>query len=257
MILIHHRVRALLTLTFAVACAALAVIQPSWIAELEAQSYSSPGIVSIKGDAEKLGSANAKVTLERTFTFAGGLGDLRQTTLTIDHVVTEAGLNLVAGAQLPLLLSPSRGGKATGVIFRTAEGARPKVVAELKAKGNGLFTLRLVLEFADSIPPAFCAGSPPTTNITTRVIVRSPTATVPVTSTLAWKCVAGGTELVIEKKLLACAHDLCETGTALNPSCDQCAASICAVDPFCCNFEWDGLCVDEVGFVCGYSCDLP
>lgn len=255
---IHQWTKTLLTLTCAGACAALAIIQPSWIAELQAQSYGpAQSPVSFKGDAEKLGSANAKVTFERGFTFAGTLGDLRQTTLTIDHVVTEAGLNLVAGAQLPLVLSPSRGGKATGVLFRTPDGGRPKFTAELKSKGAGLFTLRLVLEFADSIPPAFCAGTPPTTNITTRVIVRSPTETVPVTSTLAWKCVAGGTELVIDKKVLPCTHDLCATGDAIDPSCDQCAASICGFDSFCCNVEWDSICVDEVDFGCGYSCALP
>ncbi len=51
-----------------------------------------------------------------------------------------------------------------------------------------------------------------------------------------------------------CAHDLCVTGSALSASCDSCVASICAVDPFCCATAWDGLCMDEVGTVCGMPC---
>ena len=31
-------------------------------------------------------------------------------------------------------------------------------------------------------------------------------------------------------------------------------AGICASDPFCCNNSWDGICVGEVGSICGLTC---
>jgi hypothetical protein len=52
----------------------------------------------------------------------------------------------------------------------------------------------------------------------------------------------------------ACSHDICITGPALDASCDTCAADICAVDPFCCEWSWDALCVSEVASVCGKTC---
>ncbi|UQA62117.1 hypothetical protein [Polyangium aurulentum] len=51
-----------------------------------------------------------------------------------------------------------------------------------------------------------------------------------------------------------CAHDLCIAGPALDAACDPMAAAICAVDPFCCEQYWDGLCVSEVASVAGGSC---
>ncbi len=49
----------------------------------------------------------------------------------------------------------------------------------------------------------------------------------------------------------ACAHDPCEEGAALNAACDPCVADICQADSFCCDFEWDETCVEEVQSVCG------
>jgi hypothetical protein len=51
-----------------------------------------------------------------------------------------------------------------------------------------------------------------------------------------------------------CAHPICSTGGSLASSCDSCAASICAVDSYCCTTGWDSICVGEVGSVCGQSC---
>ncbi len=51
-----------------------------------------------------------------------------------------------------------------------------------------------------------------------------------------------------------CAHLVCETGVALTGSCHPCVANICAVDPFCCNNEWDLLCIGRVTSVCGLTC---
>jgi hypothetical protein len=37
------------------------------------------------------------------------------------------------------------------------------------------------------------------------------------------------------------------------PGCEngQCEAAVCAVDPFCCNVAWDGLCAAEAADICG------
>ncbi len=52
-----------------------------------------------------------------------------------------------------------------------------------------------------------------------------------------------------------CGHALCTQGTKLTTSCDACAATICGADPYCCNTAWDGVCVQEVGSMCGKTCN--
>ena len=52
----------------------------------------------------------------------------------------------------------------------------------------------------------------------------------------------------------ACTHDICTEGVALSPSCDPCVATICALDPFCCDTAWDGKCTAAVVTACGLSC---
>jgi Zn-dependent metalloprotease len=56
-----------------------------------------------------------------------------------------------------------------------------------------------------------------------------------------------------------CGHGICTTGGPLASGCDSgkaaCVASICAVDPFCCNNNWDVYCVGEVESVCGKNCN--
>ncbi len=52
-----------------------------------------------------------------------------------------------------------------------------------------------------------------------------------------------------------CAHDLCETGTVLDPTCDPCVAQIGEADPFCLQNSWDHICVEEVESICGQTCD--
>jgi hypothetical protein len=51
-----------------------------------------------------------------------------------------------------------------------------------------------------------------------------------------------------------CTHDVCSSGPALVPGCDPCVDQICAVDSFCCDVAWDGICVSEVASVCGQQC---
>lgn len=53
----------------------------------------------------------------------------------------------------------------------------------------------------------------------------------------------------------ACAHDVCEAGAALDPTCeDSCVATVCAADAFCCNNSWDATCVEAAAASCDRSC---
>jgi hypothetical protein len=51
-----------------------------------------------------------------------------------------------------------------------------------------------------------------------------------------------------------CEHDLCEVGTPLDPACDTCVADVCNIDAFCCEVEWDQLCIDLAVATCGIDC---
>lgn len=52
-----------------------------------------------------------------------------------------------------------------------------------------------------------------------------------------------------------CAHGPCEVGAPLDRLCDPCVTTVCAIDPYCCNVFWDGICVDEADRFCpGLSC---
>jgi hypothetical protein len=54
-----------------------------------------------------------------------------------------------------------------------------------------------------------------------------------------------------------CAHDLCEEGDPLDPTCDPCVADVCGADPFCCDVAWDSLCIDNAEAICGIDCGGP
>ncbi|MHC5023552.1 MAG: S8 family serine peptidase, partial [Planctomycetota bacterium] len=43
------------------------------------------------------------------------------------------------------------------------------------------------------------------------------------------------------------------------PGCadEECCNTVCAIDPFCCNNTWDGLCANEALELCGPSCGHP
>lgn len=54
-----------------------------------------------------------------------------------------------------------------------------------------------------------------------------------------------------------CGQDLCATGASTTPlasACHPCVAQVCAADSFCCESDWDTLCVAKVGSVCGLQC---
>jgi hypothetical protein len=52
----------------------------------------------------------------------------------------------------------------------------------------------------------------------------------------------------------SCGHPICSTGGKLTASCDPCAQQVCAADSFCCNNQWDSICVGEVASVCHQTC---
>jgi len=51
-----------------------------------------------------------------------------------------------------------------------------------------------------------------------------------------------------------CAHDLCDQGEPLEATCDPCAETVCAADPFCCENAWDARCISEASQLCGLAC---
>ena len=54
-----------------------------------------------------------------------------------------------------------------------------------------------------------------------------------VEATCGGACVGGG-----------CLHDECTAGAALDAACSECATDICDADAFCCDTEWDAMCVN-------------
>ena len=65
-----------------------------------------------------------------------------------------------------------------------------------------------------------------------------------------------------EVRKLPGSHGLCNPGTKLASAMDSCVASICAVDPHCCQTSWDSTCVAQVESLCGrdcsdYACSTP
>jgi len=49
----------------------------------------------------------------------------------------------------------------------------------------------------------------------------------------------------------SCAHPECSPGAKLTPGCSSCAAAVCGAEPYCCDTDWDQLCVDQVAANCG------
>jgi hypothetical protein len=50
-----------------------------------------------------------------------------------------------------------------------------------------------------------------------------------------------------------CAHKICRSGAALDPSCDPCVNAVCKKDKYCCEVEWDSLCVGDTDTYCSAS----
>ncbi len=53
-----------------------------------------------------------------------------------------------------------------------------------------------------------------------------------------------------------CSHEICQTGGALEGTCDPCVAQVCANDAYCCANAWDDRCVEEANATCGLACPV-
>jgi hypothetical protein len=78
-----------------------------------------------------------------------------------------------------------------------------------------------------------------------------------------WRVMASTMESAVGTRWLApqTCHNVCVEGAAIQlgatggDSCNrECAQSVCAQDPFCCQVGWDGQCVAEVTSICGLKC---
>lgn len=55
-----------------------------------------------------------------------------------------------------------------------------------------------------------------------------------------------------------CAHSVCDSGpedTPLAKGCNPCVDAVCEGDAYCCDADWDGICVGEVATLCGVDCN--
>jgi hypothetical protein len=52
-----------------------------------------------------------------------------------------------------------------------------------------------------------------------------------------------------------CKHGVCTAGAPVTSTCSWCASDVCRVDPYCCAYAWDSICVGEVYNYCnGVTC---
>ncbi len=51
-----------------------------------------------------------------------------------------------------------------------------------------------------------------------------------------------------------CDHNVCDEGGPLLKTCSTCAEKVCNADSFCCDTNWDNLCVDQADQLCGNIC---
>lgn len=74
-------------------------------------------------------------------------------------------------------------------------------------------------------------------------------------------CSSGWTQACVDQAKTSCntqcdcSHSICQGGAVLDGSCNPCAAEICKADSYCCDTDWDGICVGEVGSICGIVCN--
>lgn len=53
-----------------------------------------------------------------------------------------------------------------------------------------------------------------------------------------------------------CEHALCTEGTALAPTCNDCAKKVCAADDYCCTQQWTLSCMQKANDLCGAGCKI-
>jgi len=53
-----------------------------------------------------------------------------------------------------------------------------------------------------------------------------------------------------------CEHAICTEGTALAPTCSDCAKKVCAADDYCCTQWWTLSCKEKANTLCGAGCTI-
>jgi hypothetical protein len=121
----------------------------------------------------------------------------------------------------------------------------------VRTSGIGSIGLSSANKVGDEITFTFstpvCAGSSPG-NGATSFFFGLASARAPTTVTAV---VVPGSGADLSVAAQAPNLDKCTTGGAFSSASDSCDSSICAVDSYCCNVAWDGICVSEVRTVCG------
>lgn len=112
---------------------------------------------------------------------------------------------------------------------------------------------------------ACCMGSPPAWNGDCTILAQMTCGPDPCVSAVCMQdpscCDTDWTQACVDLAAATCmvsctcAHPVCAEGPKLDPACDPCAAGICAADPYCCDNNWDNLCVGEVASICGINCN--
>jgi hypothetical protein len=110
-------------------------------------------------------------------------------------------------------------------------------------------------------PTSVSAGGSSTLTITAAAQAASASANVSVTGQTSTKSHSASVALTVQGATTPppppppgnCSHDICKTGGKLVKGCDPCVTKICGSDPYCCNTQWDNICVGEVQSICGQS----
>lgn len=115
-------------------------------------------------------------------------------------------------------------------------------------------------------------GSGPSTTATTSTKSSSSTSTGTTTGSTSTATVTATTNTATTTGMggeggtgggmgMACAHDVCTEGVALDALCnDPCVATVCADDDYCCDMaggEWDVACIDIAVDLCQAACAVP
>jgi len=113
--------------------------------------------------------------------------------------------------------------------------------------------------------PSCCMGSPPSWDgactMQGHMLCGADPCVTAVCQVLPGCCTTGWSAVCVALAAASCAapcdcaHPICEEGPALAATCDPCAQALCAVDPYCCQNEWDDYCVNEAVLVCGIVCN--
>ncbi|HMG22540.1 MAG TPA: hypothetical protein VK607_14505 [Kofleriaceae bacterium] len=185
---------------------------------------------------------------------AGGLGTIGLAS------ATKAGDEITFNFAAPVCAGGSPGHGDTSFFFGLASARTPiAVTAVATPSGGGALSVAARAPSRDKCATgsAFSTGSD--------ACVSSICTADPFCCTTAWDAICVSEvrtvcdDLVCSEAKGSCVHSVCASGASLANACDatkaDCVSEICAVDSYCCNVGWDGICVDEVELVCNKNCD--